>query len=55
VSLRELERISSDVLGIGAAQALAQTAMQLAEEEEAKRRRLEQRIALISAALLPEE
>jgi Fe2+ or Zn2+ uptake regulation protein len=53
--LGELERISSDVLGVGAAQALAQTAMQLAEEEEAKRRRLEQRIALISAALLPEE
>jgi Fe2+ or Zn2+ uptake regulation protein len=53
--LAELERISSDVLGIGAAQALAQTAMQLAEEEEAKRRRLEQRIALISAALLPED
>jgi Fe2+ or Zn2+ uptake regulation protein len=53
--IKELERISSDVLGVGAAQALAQTAMQLAEEEEAKRRRLEQRIALISAALLPEE
>jgi hypothetical protein len=53
--IKELERISSDVLGIGAAQSLAQAAMQLAEEEEAKRRRLEQRIALISAALLPEE
>jgi Fe2+ or Zn2+ uptake regulation protein len=53
--VKELERISSDVLGVGAAQALAQAAMQLAEEEEGKRRRLEQRIALISAALLPEE
>jgi Fe2+ or Zn2+ uptake regulation protein len=53
--LGELERISSDVLGIGAALSQAQSAMQLAEEEEVKRRRLEQRIALISAALLPEE
>lgn len=50
----ELERISSDVLGIGAMAGQLAAALQLAEEEESKRKRLAERLGMLRQALAQE-